>query len=164
MKEGVFSRTINCSVKVKLSLSDKIVKAGEASNLEVIYGTHFFWESPRFISECQSLDMTMDGTQRCAALRKDHYADKMERMFNFLAIEQAKLAYFKGSKKYSNTGKNIDNYQDWLEVQNSDLPGAWISIWGDRYLDEYKGNGILNLKFKFWTRLKMLFWLPQSRD
>jgi membrane protein insertase Oxa1/YidC/SpoIIIJ len=60
--------------------------------------------------------------------------------------------------------KNIDNYQDWLEVQNSDLPGAWISIWGDRYLDEYKGNGILNLKFKFWTRLKMLFWLPQSRD
>ena len=104
-----------------------------------------------------------DDIQKLDALNRDYTADIREMMFYLLALEQAKRDCFEGFKKDYSSGQDIDKYVDWHQHQDTagmDMPLIWSRTWLHRYLDEYKKNGILNLKFKLWTRCKMFFWLP----
>jgi hypothetical protein len=161
---GHLKRTVNCSYDVKVKLGSKLRNAGKASNLEAIYGPGIFWFRQGFRSKSQSIDVEMtDDTQKLDALNRDYSADIRESMFYVLALEQAKCECFEAFKKDYSSGQDIDNYVDWHQHQDTagmDMPLLWSRTHLHRYLDEYKKNGILNLKFKLWTRFKMFFWLP----
>jgi len=156
----LFKGTINSSPEVRETLGDKLREAGEQSQIEDIYGEGLWWYQQGFRSKCQSLDMIMSRHERLDAKNSDHDADQRDLMFNLLAVEQAKKAYFIGFREAYKEHIDIADYIKWHQDIDPDMPRRWIGVWLHRYLDEYKNSGISNLNFKLWTRIKMLFWLP----
>lgn len=161
---GHFSRTVNSTHDTQQSLSDKLRKAGEKSGIENVYGIGFEWFYQAFRSKCSSITDAMTSTERLQARNNDKDLDQRELMLHLLAFEQTKRDYFNGFRKDFSEGQNIKDYVEWWQFQNSEMPGAWCRVWLHKYLDEYKKNGIANLKLSLWTRLKMLFWLPPNRQ
>ena len=106
----------------------------------------------------------MTSNERLQARNNDSALDQRELMLHLLAFEQTKRDYFNGFRKDFSEGRNIKNYVEWWQFQDSELKGSWCRVWLHKYLDEYKESGIANLKLNLWTRLKMLFWLPPKRQ
>ena len=161
---GHFSRTVNSTHDTQWSLSEKLKKAGEKSGIENVYGIGFEWFYQAFRSKCSSITDGMTSTERLQARNNDKDLDQRELMLHLLAFEQTKRDYINGFRKDFSEGRNIKDYVEWWQFQDSELQGSWSRVWLHKYLDEYKKNGITNLKLKLWTRLKMLFWLPPNRQ
>ena len=161
---GHFSRTVNSTHDTQQSLSDKLRKAGEKSGIENVYGIGLEWFYQAFRSKCSSITDGMTSTERLQARINDKDLDQRELMLHLLAFEQTKRDYFNGFRKEFSEGRNIKDYVEWWQFQDNELQGSWCRVWLHKYLDEYKKNGITNLKLKLWTRLKMLFWLPPNRQ
>jgi|SaaInlStandDraft_1057018.scaffolds.fasta_scaffold54702_3 hypothetical protein len=161
---GHFSRTIKSTSEIQWGLSEKLRKAREKSGIEDFYGNGLFWYQQGFRSKCFSSTDTMTELERLEARSNDKDMDQRELMLHLLAFEQAKCDYFNGFRKGYSKGKNIKEYVEWFQFQDSEMPTIWSRVWLHKYLDEYKKNGIANLKFKLWTRLKMLFWFPPKEQ
>lgn len=157
---GHFSRTVHSTHDTQQSLSDKLRKAGERSGIENVYGIGLEWFYQAFRSKCSSITDGMTTNEKLQARINDKDLDQRELMLHLLAFEQTKRDYFNGFRKDFSEGRNIKDYVEWWQFQDSELQGSWSRVWLHKYLDEYKKNGIANLKLKLWTRLKMLFWLP----
>tara|TARA_R110001592_G_scaffold39900_3_gene131199 strand:- start:476 stop:1066 length:591 start_codon:yes stop_codon:yes gene_type:complete len=160
---GHFSRSIQSNPDAQEGLDNKLRKAGEKSGIEDVYGSGLYWYQQGFRSKCRSITDTMTELERLGSRNNDEELDYRDLMLHLLAFEQAKRAFFNGFRKDYSEGQDIKDYMEWFQFQDSDMPTIWSRVWLHRYLDEYKQNGIANLKFKLWTRLKMLFWFPPKR-
>jgi len=160
---GHFSRTVHSTHDTQQSLSDKLRKAGEKSGIENVYGIGLAWFQQAFRSKCSSITDGMATNEYLRARNNDKDLDQRELMLHVLAFEQAKRDYFNGCRKDYSDGRNIKDYFEWFQIQHCEMSLMWSRVWLHKYLDEYKKNGISNIKLNLWTRLKMLFWLPPKR-
>jgi hypothetical protein len=161
---GHFSRSINSSDGTQASLGEKLRQAGEESGIENVYGIGITWFQQGFRSKCSSMTEAMTEADRWTARNNDEVLDHRALMLHLLAFEQAKRDYFNGSRKNYSDGRNIKDYFEWFQIQDCEMSLMWSRVWLNKYLDEYKKNGISNIKLNLWTRLKMLFWSPPKRQ
>ena len=84
----------------------------------------------------------------------------LSRMFTMKseAKYQAKMGGRAKLKMLSDKG-----YWDWYyEADVSDIAWSRLRIWSEPYLQELRKNGIKNLKFSWWVRLKISLWFPKK--
>ena len=160
---GHFSRSIQSNPDAQVSLDNKLRKAGEKSGIEDVYGSGLYWYQQGFRSKCCSITDAMTEPERLGSRNNDEELDYRDLMLHLLAFEQAKRDHFNGFRKDYSEGQDIKDYVEWFQFQDSEMPSSWCRVHLHKYLDEYNRNGISNLKFNLWTRLKILFWLPPKR-
>ena len=173
VERKLLPRTVTYDKKVHENLSIKISDVGKAIGIGCQENL-IFCEYRRYpcidhsLDVMGELDAVADAEHELEHDLRDLAYDQLARMMT-MPREMKYLVRELGKKRA--LGYKSDQAWEWFydkrqddEDHNDDGGVRWrrLEIWKNRYLSEFKRNGLKNLKFSWWTRLKLEFWTPKN--